>query len=317
MREMPAWRARSIVVLAIALLVLLVACTPGLGSSSAPPDQACQERLDQYCNCNAHCSSFPHFAPLVALRGLNRENATEAWRCYPAEELTSDRRHFVADPERKTDHICTRPTELETILSACGKPAAPTPCLAPSPKPPPPGSDDHVEVFAHGMGGYPCIRTPSLITTSTGNLLAFAGTRARPGDGCNPTIPYNSSFDHQDNVMRKSTDQGKSWGPLVVVSTAPGWAVRNHGAALWDSRAKQVVLVLQVAPDDAMAVMTSTSEGQSWSQPRRLTALGDDITTRVSPGRGLQLSASHKYASRLLFVAQKSTNVVCLCQQIP
>ena len=290
---------------AAAQLLALLAST----AASAPPDQACQARLDHYCNCHAHCDSFPQFAPLVALRGLNRENTTEAWRCYPAAELTPDRRHFVADPERTTDHICSRPTDLEAILSACGKPAAPSPCPSPSPQPLPPGSDD-VEVFAHGMGGYPCIRTPSLVTTSTGSLLAFAGTRAGPGDGCIPTVPYNRSFDHQDNVMRKSTDQGKSWGPLMVVSVAPGRAVRNHGAAVWDFRAKQVVLVLQVAPDDAMAVMTSTSEGQSWSRPRRLTELGDDITTRVSPGRGLQLSASHKYASRLLFVAQKSTNVV-------
>lgn len=298
------------------MVILATLLVPQLATAfalepSAPPDQACQARLDHYCNCNAHCNSFPQFAPLLALCGLNRENKTEAWRCYPAAELTPDHRHFVADPERGTDHICTRSTELEAILSTCSKPATPTPCPAPpSPQPLPSGSGD-VEVFVHGMGGYPCIRTPSLITTSTGILLAFAGTRARPGDGCVPTIPYNSSFDHQDNVMRKSTDHGKSWGPLVVVSTASGWTVRNHGAALWDSRAKQVVLVLQVAPDDAMAVMTSTSEGQSWSQPRRLTALGDDITTRVSPGRGLQLSTSHKYPSRLLFVAQKSTNVVC------
>eukprot|EP01043_Picozoa_sp_COSAG02_P055462 COSAG02_NODE_6431_length_3572_cov_6.762165_1_plen_308_part_00 len=294
----------------VALLVQLLASKSTVEMPMAPPDQACQSRLDHYCNCNAHCNSFPQFAPLVALRGLNRQNTTKAWRCYPAAELSPDRRHFVADPERKTDHICTRPTELESILSSCGQTAAPTPCPAPSPKPLPPGSDDDVEVFAHGMGGYPCIRTPSLITTSTGSLLAFAGTRARPGDGCIPTIPYNSSFDHQDNVMRKSTDQGKSWGPLEVVSVSPGWSVRNHGAALWDSREKQVVLVLQVAPDDAMAVMTSTSEGRSWSQPQRLTALGDDITTRVSPGRGLQLSANHQHASRLLFVAQKSTNAV-------
>jgi hypothetical protein len=39
------------------------------------------------------------------------------------------------------------------------------------------GPEEGVEVFVHGDGGYPCIRTPSIITTDTGTLLAFAGTR--------------------------------------------------------------------------------------------------------------------------------------------
>ena len=167
-----------------------------------------------------------------------------------------------------------------------------------------------VEVFLHGQAGYPCIRTPSLITTGHA-LVAFAGTRFGPGDGCIPTVPYNKSCDHDDTVMRRSTDRGVSWGPLRVLSIAPhrgGKGVRNHGASLWDAVGKQIVLVLSVAPTDTLAVIRSSDEGETWTPPRPLHELGDDSGAHVSPGRGLQLSPSHAHAGRILFVAQLSVN---------
>ena len=167
-----------------------------------------------------------------------------------------------------------------------------------------------VEVFLHGQAGYPCIRTPSLITTG-GALVAFAGTRFGPGDGCIPTVPYNKSCDHDDTVMRKSTDRGVSWGPIRVLSIAPhrgGKGVRNHGASLWDAVGKQIVLVLSVAPTDTLAVIRSSDEGETWTPPRPLHELGDDSGAHISPGRGLQLSPSHAHAGRILFVAQLSVN---------
>ena len=61
----------------MAAVAALLALVPTAAfDSSTPPDQACQARLDDYCNCHTHCDSFPQFAPLVALRGLNRENTT-------------------------------------------------------------------------------------------------------------------------------------------------------------------------------------------------------------------------------------------------
>lgn len=167
-----------------------------------------------------------------------------------------------------------------------------------------------VEVFLHGQSGYPCIRTPSVITLGSGALLAFAGTRAGPGDGCVPTVPYNKSCDHDDTVVRKSTDAGASWGPLRAISTANS-TVRNHGASLWDAVHRQVVVVLSVdgkhqqsRGDNTLAVIRSSDEGESWSQPRLIAALGADSHSFVSPGRGLQLSSRHNHAGRIVFVAQ-------------
>ena len=86
-----------------------------------------------------------------------------------------------------------------------------------------------VQVFVHGEGGYPCIRTPSMVYTSTGTLLAFAGTRCGQGDGCSPTSPFNQSFTHQDAVMKRSIDGGATWGPLTVVHIA-ACSQHDHGA---------------------------------------------------------------------------------------
>ena len=102
-----------------------------------------------------------------------------------------------------------------------------------------------VQVFVHGEAGYPCIRTPSIVRTSTGALLAFAGTRCGRGDGCEPTSPFNESFTHQDAVMKKSTDGGLTWSPLTVVHVAncsqhdhgaPGVLVRRNERRQWQSR---------------------------------------------------------------------------------
>lgn len=38
------------------------------------------------------------------------------------------------------------------------------------------GATSTVPVYIHGEGGYPCIRTPGLVKTASGALLAFAGT---------------------------------------------------------------------------------------------------------------------------------------------
>lgn len=87
---------------------------------------------------------------------------------------------------------------------------------------------DDTLVFLHGENGYPCIRTPSLVRTSSGVLLAFAGTRCGRGDGCDPTSKFQQAT-HQDAVMKRSTDGGVTWGPLSVVHVA-NCSQHDHGA---------------------------------------------------------------------------------------
>lgn len=109
-------------------------------------------------------------------------------------------------------------------------------------------------VFEAGIGGFPCVRVPSLLAIPGGPLLAFAECRLFTGDGCEPvkvstahgnharpraegsagvdpssTLDSGKSSDARvgpgldgtegdlrDRVvcMRASTDKGVTWGPL-------------------------------------------------------------------------------------------------------
>lgn len=160
-------------------------------------------------------------------------------------------------------------------------------------------SDDNIVVFNHGENGYPCIRTPAIIKTEK-SLLAFAGTRCGNGDGCNP---YNSkTVDHMDTVMKKSIDNGKTWSSIRSIYSAT-CQDRDHGTPVYDRVKDRVVLVFR-GKDLLTWTMYSDNDGESWSEPFQINL---DIynKSRVSPGRGLQLSESNRYApNRLVFVAQ-------------
>ena len=68
-----------------------------------------------------------------------------------------------------------------------------------------------VSVYGAGMGGYRVFRIPALARASR-MLLAFAEAR--------PTVDDNGSI---DIVLRRSTDGGRSWGPLLVVVKGGAW----------------------------------------------------------------------------------------------
>eukprot|EP00035_Acanthoeca_spectabilis_P015715 m.315995 g.315995 ORF g.315995 m.315995 type:complete len:378 (+) comp16418_c0_seq3:238-1371(+) len=162
-----------------------------------------------------------------------------------------------------------------------------------------------VQVYIHGEGGYPCIRTPSVVRTPNRTLLAFAGTRCGKGDGCYPTVPYNTSMDHQDAVLKRSTDGGLTWAPLSVLNVGT-CADRNHGCPVVDTHRNTVVFVFNDGP---LAWIRSHDDGLTWSAPKPVD-LGNYSVARVSPGRGLQLRQHNpKAPGRLLMVAQLETNI--------
>jgi iduronate 2-sulfatase len=75
--------------------------------------------------------------------------------------------------------------------------------------PPKPVFNDSVPVFYPGLNGSKCFRIPTMIKTSSGTLLAFAENRDQ---SCHDSKPP-----HQI-VLRRSFDDGKSWGPLILVA---------------------------------------------------------------------------------------------------
>ena len=64
-------------------------------------------------------------------------------------------------------------------------------------------------LFKSGTDGYECFRIPAIVKSPKGTVLAFAEGRR---NGCSDTGSI-------DLVLKRSVDEGRTWGPLQVVWT--------------------------------------------------------------------------------------------------
>ncbi|MFE6688584.1 exo-alpha-sialidase [Streptomyces sp. NPDC057743] len=167
------------------------------------------------------------------------------------------------------------------------------------------GFDQRVLFKAAQEKGYFCFRIPAIVRTVRGTLLAFAEGRVHDcGDAGDI-----------DLVVKRSTDGGRTWGPLKVVNHGDG---DTHGnpAPLVDRRTGRIVLAetynkgrtdglsCDVPCDRTPHLQYSDDDGATWSAPR-------DLTRSIRPRRwnswyatgplhGLQL-AHGRHAGRLVF----------------
>lgn len=158
--------------------------------------------------------------------------------------------------------------------------------------------------FRAGTDGYFAFRIPALVTTTKGTLLAFCEGRK------------TSLSDDGDNdlVLRRSSDAGRTWGPLQLVHEEGGDAVVTIGnpCAVVD-RTTGVVWLTMNRENGRVLVTSSSDDGQTWAAPR-------DITVDASrpgwgwyamgPGCGIQLTASgsnHSHPGRLVIPANHRT----------
>ncbi|CAL9430388.1 exo-alpha-sialidase [Streptomyces sp. NPDC058947] len=152
--------------------------------------------------------------------------------------------------------------------------------------------------FRAGREGYASFRIPAVVATGTGTLLAF----------CEGRVGSRDDFGNIDIVLKRSTDGGRTWGPLQV-------AARN-GDALAGNPAPVVlgtgrVLLVHVrnaarATEDAIRrgkvaaadgrrvwVRHSDDEGLTWSAAREITRETKKPQWRwyaTTPGHAIQLS---------------------------
>ncbi|KPI11458.1 LamG domain protein jellyroll fold domain protein [Actinobacteria bacterium OK074] len=165
--------------------------------------------------------------------------------------------------------------------------------------------DQQVLFRASQDPGYACFRIPSIVRTNDGTLLAFAEGRVLNCGDANDI----------DIVMKRSTDGGRTWGPLQVVNDGGG---DTHGnpTAMVDRRTGRILLAETYnkgrtdssgcgSPCDRTPhLQYSDDDGLTWSQPRDLT---DEIRPSswnswdgTGPGHGIQLTRG-KHAGRLVF----------------
>jgi len=166
-------------------------------------------------------------------------------------------------------------------------------------------------VFAAGKGGYNTYRIPALIVTKKGTVLAFCEARASRSDR-----------GRIDTVLRRSTDGGKTWGPLQVVWTDGENTCGNPCPVI--DRASGTILLLStwnLATDSEGAIIAgkskdtrrpfvcrSTDEGKTWSTPVDISAacrLKQWGWYATGPGVGIQLTRG-KHKGRLVIPANHS-----------
>ncbi|MFE3266789.1 exo-alpha-sialidase [Streptomyces sp. NPDC059215] len=159
--------------------------------------------------------------------------------------------------------------------------------------------------------GYACFRIPAVVRTPRGTLLAFAEGRVHDcGDAGDIDI-----------VVKRSTDGGRTWGPLQVVNEGAG---DTHGnpAPVVDARTGRVVLAetyntgrtdgrsCDVPCDRTPHLQYSDDDGLSWSAPRDLS---DEILPpewnswyATGPVHGIQLTHG-RHPGRLVFGVNTET----------
>ena len=168
-------------------------------------------------------------------------------------------------------------------------------------------------VYQRGNYGYACFRIPALLRAADNSLLAFAEARV------------NGTSDHGniDLVVRRSTDNGNTWGDMTVVWSDSGNTCGNATPVLIPQTGRIILLACWNRGDDIEAdiesgqsqdtrrvfSMYSDDHGQTWSVPQEITesvkqpdwtwyATGPCHAIRKlkSPHKGrLIIPANHKY----------------------
>ncbi|MEU6367413.1 sialidase family protein [Streptomyces sp. NPDC046931] len=159
--------------------------------------------------------------------------------------------------------------------------------------------------------GYSCFRIPAVVRTVNGTLLAFAEGRVlNCGDAADIDI-----------VVKRSTDGGRTWGPLQIVNEGSG---DTHGnpAPLVDRETGRILLAetyntgrtdsasCSVPCDRTPHLQVSDDDGLTWSQPRDLSPqiLPADWNSwyATGPVHGIQLTRG-RHAGRLVFGVNAET----------
>lgn len=153
---------------------------------------------------------------------------------------------------------------------------------------------EETDLFVAGEDGYACYRIPSIIKAPNGDLLAF----------CEGRLHSCSDYGDIDLVMKRSTDNGKTWGPMKVVFEDGKYAIANPCPVVDESNDRLWMVFNRNYYDPDYKVFTSYSDdnGHTWS-PR------EEVTSHVSskdwprygtsPCTGIQLK-SKKYRGRIV-----------------
>lgn len=165
----------------------------------------------------------------------------------------------------------------------------------------------HVDVFTGGAEGYSTYRIPSVLTTKSGIILAFAEGRA-------------SKSDHAENdiVLKRSIDKGKTWNNLQVIAE-DGKHCLNNPTAVQIDETDRILLMYQryfQGFDEHKAepgyegekicrtyIIYSDDDGATWSLPEEITrsVKREEVVTSTATGPGIGIQMVYgKYSGRIV-----------------
>ncbi len=155
-----------------------------------------------------------------------------------------------------------------------------------------------VDVFTSGQDGYHTYRIPSLLVGAKGTLLAFAEGRKSS----------RSDTGHIDLVLKRSTDNGRTWSGMQVVASDPPNTIGNPCPVVDRETGTIWLLLTRNLGEDTerdiiagkskgtreVLVSSSNDDGLTWSKPLDITAstkLSNWTWYATGPGVGIQLKS--------------------------
>jgi sialidase-1 len=145
------------------------------------------------------------------------------------------------------------------------------------------------DVFVSGTGGYSTYRIPAIVRAPNGTLLAFGEGR-----------PSSSDTGNIDIVLRRSTDNGTTWGTMTVVRDEGTTSATNPSPVV-DETTGRMYLHYSYNISRPFYVFTDDN-GATWSAPVEITATAKATGWGYcvpGPGHGIQLKRGAQ-AGRLL-----------------
>jgi sialidase-1 len=151
--------------------------------------------------------------------------------------------------------------------------------------------------FHAGREGYASFRIPAVVVTRTPTLLAF----------CEGRVDSAADHGHIDIVLKRSTDGGRTRGPLQAVARNGNDLAGNPAPVVLDTgrillvhvraaagATEDAILRGRVKPADGRRVWVqhSDDEGVTWSAPKEITGQVKKADRRwcaTTPGHALQL----------------------------
>ncbi|TVZ99550.1 exo-alpha-sialidase [Streptomyces sp. BK340] len=151
--------------------------------------------------------------------------------------------------------------------------------------------------FRAGQEGYAGFRIPAVVATNKGTLLAF----------CEGRVDSAADHGHIDIVLKRSTDGGRTWGPLRIAASNGKNLAGNPAPVVLDTgrillahvraaagATEADILRGRISDADGRRVWVqhSDDDGVTWSRPKEITAQVKKPGWRwyaTTPGHAIQL----------------------------